>query len=103
MVVVVPHGVILLIRSKDSKLLQSTKSINSACDEMVRLIFLINSLVVVLSHVRLLLILLALGLAIGAVPVHQHHQGQHEHEVGDQDCVCDRGQRLRPKMLRIWF
>ena len=62
----------------------------------------INLLVVVLSHVRLLLILLALGLAIGAVPVHQHHQGQHEHQVGDQDCVCDRGQRLRPKMLRTY-
>ena len=60
-----------------------------------------NSLVVVLSNVRLLLILLALGLAVGAVPVHQHHQGQDEHQVGDQDGVRDRGKCLRPKMSNV--
>ena len=58
----------------------------------------VNSLVMVLSNVRLLLILLALCLAVGAVPVHQHHQGQDEHQVGDQDGVRDRGKCLCPKI-----
>ena len=57
-----------------------------------------NSLVVVLSNVRLLLILLALCLAVGAVPVHQHNQGQDEHQVRDQDGVRDRGKCLCPKI-----
>ena len=57
-----------------------------------------NSLVVVLSNVRLLLILLALCLTVGAVPVHQYHQGQDEHQVGDQDGVRDRGKCLCPKI-----